>query len=82
MLAKSKSGAVMRALAFHLCGPGSNPGADAIYGRVCCWFSLLLNRRSGVIYLFIFASLAREGKKITPDTFIKQAINRPLIYII
>ena len=32
----------MRALAFHLCGPGSNPGVDAICGRVCCWFSLLL----------------------------------------
>ena len=32
----------MRALAFHLCGPGSNPGVDATCGRVCCWFSLLL----------------------------------------
>ena len=28
------------------------------------------NLRSGVIFFFFFASLAREGKKITPDTFI------------
>ena len=28
----SKGGAVMRALAFPQCGPGSNPGVDAIYG--------------------------------------------------
>ena len=42
------------------------------------------NLRSGVIIIIFcfFASLAREGKKITPHTFIQQAINRPLIYII
>ena len=28
----SKGGAVVRALASHQCGPGSNPGVDAIYG--------------------------------------------------
>ena len=28
------------------------------------------NLRSGVILFFFFASLARERKKITPDTFI------------
>ena len=28
----SKDGAVVRALASHQCGPGSNPGVDAIYG--------------------------------------------------
>ena len=33
----SKGGAVVRALASHQCGPGSNPGVDAI-----CGFSLLL----------------------------------------
>ena len=35
--AKSKGGAVVRALASHQCGPGSNPGVDAI-----CGLSLLL----------------------------------------
>ena len=39
------------------------------------WFSWLLgsvlhNLRSGVIFFWFFASLAREFKKITPDTFI------------
>ena len=33
----SKGGAVVRALASHQCGPGSNPGVDAI-----CGLSLLL----------------------------------------
>ena len=33
----SKGGAVVRALASHQCGPGSNPGFDAI-----CGLSLLL----------------------------------------
>ena len=33
----SKGGAVVRALAAHQCGPGSNPGVDAI-----CGLSLLL----------------------------------------
>ena len=33
----SKGGAVVRALASHQCGPGSNPGVDAI-----CELSLLL----------------------------------------
>ena len=28
----SKGDAVMRALASHQCGPGSNPGVDAIFG--------------------------------------------------
>ena len=37
----SKGGAVMRALASHQCGPGSNPGVEAI-----CGLSLLL-----VLYL-------------------------------
>ena len=37
----SKGGAVVRALASHLCGPGSNPSVDAI-----CGLSLLL-----VLYL-------------------------------
>ena len=32
-----KGGAVVRALASHQCGPGSNPGVDAI-----CWLSLLM----------------------------------------
>ena len=32
-----KGGAVVRALASHQCGPGSNPGVDAI-----CGLSLLL----------------------------------------
>ena len=35
--AKSKGGAVVRALASHQCGPGSNPGVDVI-----CGLSLLL----------------------------------------
>ena len=34
---ESKGGAVVRALASHQCGPGSNPGVDAI-----CGLSLLL----------------------------------------
>ena len=34
---KSKSGAVVRAVASHQCGPGSNPGVDAK-----CGLSLLL----------------------------------------
>ena len=40
----SKGGAVVRALASHQCGPGSNPGVDAICGLslICCWFSPLL----------------------------------------
>ena len=29
---ESKGGAVVRAFAFHQCGPGSNPGVDAICG--------------------------------------------------
>ena len=29
---RSKGGAVVRALASHQCGPGSNPGVDAISG--------------------------------------------------
>ena len=33
-----KSGAVVRALASHQCGPGSNLDV----GCVCCWFSSLL----------------------------------------
>ena len=33
----SKGGAVVRALASHQCGPGSNPGVDAM-----CGLSLLL----------------------------------------
>ena len=33
----SKGDAVVRALASHQCGPGSNPGVDAI-----CWLSLLM----------------------------------------
>ena len=38
MLARGgKGGAVVRALASHQCGPGSNPGVDAI-----CGLSLLL----------------------------------------
>ena len=36
-LVRSKGGAVVRALASHQCGPGSNPGVDAI-----CGLSLLL----------------------------------------
>ena len=36
---ESKAGAVVRALACHHCGPGSNPGVDAIRG-----LSLLLAR--------------------------------------
>ena len=36
-LRRSKGGAVVRALASHQCGPGSNPGVDAI-----CGLSLLL----------------------------------------
>ena len=36
-LAGSKGGAAVRALASHQCGPGSNPGIDAI-----CGLSLLL----------------------------------------
>ena len=31
VLKGSKSGALVRALASHQCGPGSNPGVDAIY---------------------------------------------------
>ena len=34
-----RSGAVVRALASYQCGPGSNPGVDAIH---VCWLSLLL----------------------------------------
>ena len=37
LLLGSKSGAVVRALTSHQCGPGSNPGVDAI-----CGLSLLL----------------------------------------
>ena len=33
----ARDGAMVRALAFHQCGPGSNPGVDAI-----CGLSLLL----------------------------------------
>ena len=33
---------VVRALASHQCGPGSNPGVDALCGLSCCWFSPLL----------------------------------------
>ena len=32
MVVTSKAGAVMRALASHQCGPGSNPGVEAICG--------------------------------------------------
>ena len=35
----NKGGAVVRALAFHQCGPGSNPGVDAT-----CGLKLLLHR--------------------------------------
>ena len=38
-----KDGAAVRALASQQCGPGSNPGVNAICGCwVCCWFSPLL----------------------------------------
>ena len=37
LITGSKGGAVVRALAAHQCGPGSNPGVDAI-----CGLSLLL----------------------------------------
>ena len=37
MVVTSKACAVMRALASHQCGPGSNPGVEAI-----CGLSLLL----------------------------------------
>ena len=38
-----KDGAAVRALASQQCGPGSNPGVNAICGCwVCCWFSRLL----------------------------------------
>ena len=37
----SSVGAVVRALAFHQCGPGSIPGSDVICG-LSCWFSTLL----------------------------------------
>ena len=37
LLLGSKGGAVVRALTSHQCGPGSNPGVDAI-----CGLSLLL----------------------------------------
>ena len=39
---ESKGGVVIRALASHQCGPGSNPHVDAICGWVCWWFSPLL----------------------------------------
>ena len=35
----SRGGAIVRALAFRQCGPGSNSGVDAIGVWVCCWFS-------------------------------------------
>ena len=39
----SKDGAVVRALASHQCGPGCNPGVDAICGCwVCCWLKWLV----------------------------------------
>lgn len=67
--------------------PSSPPPAECdIHIRSWhCQLTLLWrgNLRSGVFFFFcFFVSLAREGKKITPDTFISQAINRPLIYII
>ena len=33
-LGKIKGGAVVRALASHQCGPGSNPGVDTICGLI------------------------------------------------
>ena len=44
-----------------------------------------INLRSDVIIFFYFVAsliLWLERKKITPDTFIEQAVNRPLICII
>ena len=38
----SRDGAVVRALAFHQCGPGSIPVPLSYVGWVCCWFSSLL----------------------------------------
>ena len=35
---RGKGGAVMRALASHQCGPGSNPGVDAI----CAWVEFVV----------------------------------------
>ena len=48
----SKGGAMVRALASDQCGPGSNPGVDAIYG----------------LSLFLVLSLAPRGfSPGTPD---------------
>ena len=38
----SRGGAIVRALAFRQCGPGSNSGVDTVGVWVCCWFSPLL----------------------------------------
>ena len=54
----SKGGAVVRAHAFHQCGPGSNPGVNAICGWVCCWFSLLL--REVFLWVLRFSPLLQN----------------------
>ena len=41
----SKGGAVVRALAFHQCSPGSNPSVDAICGLIFCFGSLPCSER-------------------------------------
>ena len=38
----ARDGPVVRALASHQCGLGSNPGIEPYVGWVCCWFSPLL----------------------------------------
>ena len=44
-LGRYKCGAVVRALASHLCGPGSNPGVDAICGLILLSVLSLAPRR-------------------------------------
>ena len=41
-LDSARDGAVVRALAYHQCGPGSIPASTPYVGCVCCWFSPLL----------------------------------------
>ena len=51
----SKGGAVVRALVSHQCGPGSNPGVDAI-----CGLSLLL-------VLFLAPRSFSQGTPVFPS---------------
>ena len=39
---RSKGGAMVKALASHQCGQGSNPSVDTMCNWVCSWFSPLL----------------------------------------